>query len=384
MANLFDYLKWRGDLPLAEIPINDIDSLIFSRLSYLPFDGIVPAQFDSEITLAAAAEEILQREDAEEQVIMKMDLPFLKEVANCQRFSKLGLCGYTNQVDPDAEKQFAALVIRMGPQSSYISYRGTDLSLAGWKEDFNMSFCTPVPAQVDAVRYLNDAARSLPGRLYVGGHSKGGNLAVYAAAFCRPEVQDRLTFIHNHDGPGFDSGVLKSGGYQRVRKKIKTFIPQSSAVGMLLQHEEDYYVIRSTQVGLMQHDLFSWEVQRDQFIYLDEVTEHSRFLDHTLKTWLAQLSPEQREQFVDTLFSILEETNASTLKELTLNWHKNARIVLKSLQEMDDDMRRNLSQAIGLLFEAAKHTARQNVRITIPKPSLLQNRGRDDEKQKKP
>lgn len=361
MSNLFDYLKWRGDLSLEQVPLNDIDSLILSRLSYLPFDGIAPSSLVSMITVAEAAEQILQREDPEEGLIMKMDLPFLQEIAESQRFAKLGLCGYTNQVDPDAEKQFAALVIRLLPGLSYVSYRGTDLSLAGWKEDFNMSFCTPVPAQIDAVRYLNDVADAVPGTLCVGGHSKGGNLAVYAASFCRPEVQDRVRFVHNHDGPGFDSSVLASDGYQRITQKIRTFIPQSSVVGMLLQHEEDYYVVRSSQVGLMQHDPFSWEIQRDQFVYLDEVTDQSKFVDRMLKSWLTQLSPEQREQFVDTLFSILQETNATTLKELTLNWHRNAGIVLKSFREMDETMRQNLHHALGLLLEAAKENVRRNL-----------------------
>lgn len=357
---------------MEQAPLNDIDSLILSRLSYLPFDGIVPHGFSSEITIAQAAKEFLQADQAEEKVIMRADLPFLKEVANSERFRQMGLWGYTNQVDPDKEKQFAALMIRVTPELSYVSYRGTDLSLAGWKEDFNMSFCTPVPAQIDAVQYLNTVATSISGRFCVGGHSKGGNLAVYAAASCEPKVQERITFVHNHDGPGFDASVLESDGYNRISEKIKTFIPQSSVVGMLLQHEEDYYVIRSTQVGLMQHDLFSWEVERDQFIYLDEVTDHSKFVDRTLKNWLAQLSSEQREQFVDTLFSILEETNASTLKELTLNWHKNAGIVLKSFREMDDAMRHNLAQALGLLFEAAKQSVRQNLELKRHRPKLLQ------------
>jgi hypothetical protein len=149
---------------------------------------------------------------------------------------------------------------------------------------------------------------------------------------------------------------------------------------MLLQHEEDYYVIRSTQVGLMQHDLFSWEVDRNQFVYLDEVTDQSKFVDRTLKSWLTKLSPEQREQFVDTLFAILEETKASTLKELTLNWHKNAGIVLKSFREMDDEMRHNLAQALGLLFEAAKQNVRRNLELNRPRPKFLQSRTSDTTK----
>ena len=374
MANLFDYLKWRGGLSLEQTPINDIDSLILSRLSYLPFDGIVPPSCTDTITIAEAARDLLNRETLEDELIMKADLPFLHEVGASRRFANMRLCGYTNQVDPNAEKQFAALVIRVAPLYSYVSYRGTDLSLAGWKEDFNMSFCTPVPAQIDAVTYLNEVATTLRGRLFVGGHSKGGNLAVYAAAFAKPEVQERILFVHNHDGPGFDACVLESEGYRRISERIKTFIPQSSVVGMLLQHEEDYYVVHSTQIGLMQHDLFSWEVDRDQFVYLDEVDEHSRFVDHTLKTWLTQVSPEQREQFVDALFSILEETNASSLKELTANWHKNAIIVLKSIRSMDDEMRHNISQALRLLFEAAKQTVRGSIQRNAPKPKFLQQR----------
>jgi hypothetical protein len=374
MANLFDYLKWRGDLSLQQAGLNEVDSLILSRLSYLPFDGIVPQGFTGEISVAEAGELFFAQADPEARLIMKADLPFLQAVAASRRFAGMGLCGYTNQVDPEAEKQFAALVIRDSPDLAYISFRGTDLSLAGWKEDFNMSFCTPVPAQLDAVQYLNDAAAALSGRFWVGGHSKGGNLAVYAASFCQTEVQDRLIFVHNHDGPGFEASVLESEGYRRIAEKIRTYIPQSSVVGMLLQHEEDYYVVRSSQIGLMQHDLFSWEVERDQFVYLDAVTDRSKFIDLTLKTWLTQLSTEQREQFVDTLFSILEATNAGTLKELTLNWHRNARIVLRSIREMDEEMRHNISHALGLLFEAAKQTALQNVQRSLPKPRLLQDK----------
>lgn len=367
MSNLFDYLKWRGDLSFQQTPFNDIDSLILSRLSYLPFDAIVPDSFITSLTIAEAGNRFFQSENAAEKIIMRADLPLLSDVAASDRFANCGLCGYVNHVDLDDEKQFAALVIKISPGLSYISYRGTDLSLAGWKEDFNMSFATSVPAQEEAVRYLNQVRQHIPGKLILGGHSKGGNLAVYAGAFCEPETQNRIIAVYNNDGPGFDVSVLESAGYQRIAPRIKTFIPQSSVVGMLLQHEEDYYVVHSTQSGLMQHDLFSWEVNRDQFVLLDRVTDQSKFIDQTLKAWLATSSIEQREQFVDTLFSILEETGASTLKELTSNWHKNARIVLRSLLDMDDEMRQHLSQALNLLLQAA----RQNIQFSVPKPRVM-------------
>lgn len=363
MANLFDYLKWRGDLSFEQAPFNDIDSLILARLSYLPLDGIAPSAIEGEITVASASEKFYQWDEAKESVIMKADFQLLREVAASERFAKMVLCGYSNQVDLKAEKQFAAMAIRISPLLCYISFRGTDLTLAGWKEDFNMSFCTPVPSQTEAVRYLNKVAQALPGKFIVGGHSKGGNLAVYASSFCESQVQNRIISIYNNDGPGFDASVLDSSGYMRIADKIRTFIPQSSVVGMLLQHEEDYYVIHSKQRGLMQHDIYSWEVDKTQLVYLDEVTDQSKFLDHTLKTWLKALSPEDREQFVDTLFSIFEATDATTLKELTMNWHQNARTLLRSVRDMDEDMRQNISKALGLLLDAA--------RKNVPKPKFL-------------
>lgn len=365
MANLFDYLRKRGNLSLKEAPLNDIDALILARLSNLPFDGIVPENFANSISISQACHLLLQSDEALKNVIMRADIRFAEALRNCERFAKLTMCGYTNQLDTKAEKQFAALVIRIKPELSYVSFRGTDLTLTGWKEDFNMSFCTSIPAQEEAVRYLNQVALELPGAFIVGGHSKGGNLAVYASSFCQQAVQTRLVAIYNLDGPGFNSNVLDSPGYARIANKVKTFIPQSSVVGMLLQYEEDYMVIQSRQIGLMQHDLFSWEVDGDQFVYLDEVTGRSKFIDRTLKTWLASLSLEEREQFVDTLFAILEETQATTLRELTANWQKNAAIVLRSIRELEDEMRQNLSHALGLLVRAA----RQTVQTRVPKRS---------------
>lgn len=369
MANLFDYLKSKGHLSFEEAPFNHVDSLILSRLSYLPFEEIVPTFVDQSISIEQAAELFFTSQDANKEVIMRADPPLLENLVTSKRFAQLQLSGYVNQIDLIDEKQFAALVIRIHAELVYISYRGTDLSLAGWKEDFNMSFSSAVPSQKEAVDYLNHAATKLKGKFILGGHSKGGNLAVYAGAFCRPDVQERVLFIYNNDGPGFNEQVLSSEGYQRVAKKIKTFVPQSSIVGMLLQHETNYSVIYSKQIGLMQHDLFSWQIEGDDFVYLDQVTEHSRFIDQTLKTWLMEIEPEEREEFFDTLFAILVATEATTLVELTANWYTNARILLKSFRDLDEEMRQKMQEILNLLFEAAK----QNLPFTLPKPELFKH-----------
>mgnify|MGYP000350390196 FL=1 len=215
-------------------------------------------------------------------------------------------------------------------------------------------FVCPVPGQKLAVDYLQRAARRLPGRLTVCGHSKGGNFAVYAAAFCGEEIQDRIEAVYNYDGPGFDSKVLSEPGYQRICQKIQTFVPQSSVVGMLLGHEEKYIIVHSEQTFLQQHDTYSWEVRQKHFHYLDTVDSSSRFVDYTLKAWLAQMTPAQREQFVDAIYEVMRQTNAHTLHQMNENWLASAASILKSAKNMDEETRQAVTHAAGLRLSSAK------------------------------
>ena len=185
------------------------------------------------------------------------DEAHLKALRENRRYANMTLKGYVQQTDPVEEKQFAAITVETMDGLHYLAYRGTDSTLIGWKEDLNMSFQTTVPAQREAVEYLNRAAEMLAGELRLGGHSKGGNLAAYAASFCESQVQQRIRSVSNNDGPGFASSILEQQGYQRIKQRIHTFLPQSSVIGMLLGHEEEYTVIPRTQRGLMQHDLSS-------------------------------------------------------------------------------------------------------------------------------
>lgn len=354
MATIFDYLEWRGDLKINQARLNNIDALILSRLAYIPFDGIILSDPLDKITIEEAADIFFSLKDPLNEVNMPQDIDLLTALAKSERFRNMYLSGYVNEIDYKSQKQFAAIVIDTCDDSHFISFRGTDNTLVGWKEDFNMSFMTPVPAQMEAVYYLEKIAEVIPGGIRIGGHSKGGNLAVYAASFCSKSVQDRIEKVYNNDGPGFDSTVISQKGYTAVYEKIQTFVPQSSVVGMLLEHEEKYIVIHSTQIGLLQHDLYSWEVMRDHFICLDTVSNSSRFIDKTLKDWMKAMAPEQRERFIEAMFSIFSETDAQTLNELTANWYKSAQLVLKSLKNMDESFKQVISQVLLLLIKSAK------------------------------
>lgn len=353
MTDIFDYLNWRGDLPMQAVPMNEVDGMVFARIAYLPFEA-----FDvlhGETTVKDAAASLLAADDPDGRIQQKNDAPLLRALRESDRFGNAQIVDFESRTDTVSQTQFAAVTLRLPDDSICIAFRGTDNTLVGWKEDFNMSFVCPVAGQVLAVAYLERAAKQYPDcPITVLGHSKGGNFAVYAAAFCAPTTQARIRAVCNYDGPGFDEKILAADGYKAICGKISTLVPQSSIVGMLLGHEESYTIVHSEQVGILQHDLFSWEVRRDSFSHLETVDNSSRFINYTLKKWIADMDYEQRETFTDAIYTILTETHASTLRELSDNWFESAKTIAKSLGNLDEPTRRALTQALSLLAKSAK------------------------------
>lgn len=226
---------------------------------------------------------MLNLPDIAQLVLAKYDVDLLKLLAENRRYRNMKLTYYVNQIENESQMQFSAVTVQISKKLHFVSYRGTDNTLVGWKEDFNMSFTCPVPAQKSAVEYLEQVASKTTGELILGGHSKGGNLAVYAAAFCKQALQGRIATVYNFDGPGFSQKVIKAEGYINICNKVTTYVPQSSIVGMLLEHEEKYTIIHSNQLGIMQHDIYSWMVERNHLVTLREITNSSKVIDRTLK-----------------------------------------------------------------------------------------------------
>ena len=360
MANIHDYLRWRGDLTLDMVPFNEVDALILAKLSYIPFERILLHKRTEPISIREASVSLLAQKDLADYVHFQDDMDFLRELSESVRFYNMQLSNYINKVKVENQTQFSAVTIKMDEQAYYLSFRGTDATLVGWKENFSMSFTFPVPAQKSARKYLEEISDDTEGTLILGGHSKGGNMAMYAAAFCDTALQDRISTVYNFDGPGFDGKVLLMPECQRICGKIKTFVPQSSIVGMMLEHEEQYTIIKSSEkFGVMQHDLSSWEVERDHLCWLDHVTGASLLIDRTLKGWLAEMDVGQREKFVDALYSILEKTQARTVQELDERWFECTVIILSTLSNLDEDTRKLITEALSLLIKNAKKNFEQ-------------------------
>lgn len=365
MANLMDYLDWRGDLTLDQDPFNEVDNLILAELSFVDFGGIVPPPGKGgSVPLCDAAEAFFRQHPEGEPIEMGVLVPdaipdMLRKMASSPRFGGMRLGGFADWLDEGRGEQFAALTVETGDGRLYLSFRGTDDSLAGWQEDFYLAFMPQVPAQAMAVQYVRDMARQYPRRkLRLGGHSKGGNLAVYAAVQCPAAVQRRIESVWSNDGPGFHEDFLELPQHRRMAERIISIVPKSSVVGMLLEHEEDYTVVDSDQLGLLQHDGFSWQVMGRGFVTLGRITRQAQLSDTTLRQWLRGMSTEQREKFVHALFTVLKASGAATLTDLKAESFKAVGPMVKAMKDLDKETCDGLLDFVRMLFMS-------NLRLTL-------------------
>ncbi|MEF9894200.1 MAG: DUF2974 domain-containing protein [Clostridia bacterium] len=371
--NLTDYLAWRGDVPLSVSPFNPVDNLLLSRLIWSKFNGIVAAvppdagalsgDTGAQATDAPATSARLSPDavsggtrlgEATRRAGEAGDTDaVLRATGQSERFGDAQCFFYADDTDVDEEKQFGAMTVYTSDRFVNVCFRGTDDTLVGWKEDFNLAFATPVPAQRAALAYLNGIAARLPGPIRVMGHSKGGNLAVYASANAEEAVQARITGVYNDDGPGQDPKTLEEAGYKRIERKINTYIPQSSIIGMLLEHSDRYEIVRSDAVSIFQHDPMSWQVAATDFVRAPGKTKSSMYLNDTLRLWLSSLTSDKRRLFADTLFQVLAASNARTFSELSTNWRTTAPAMLAAVARLDRDTGLKLLEIGGLFVKSA-------------------------------
>ena len=358
MANFFDYLEWRGDLTFEEAEFNEIDSLILCWLSYVALDGIVPGECSeyASLTIEETAKRFFMTHDLDRIMnstvsFTKTSILLLQKLAQTNRFSGVRLTGFVNRIDYDLESQFCAMTVLVKRGLTYVVYRGTDDTLIGWKEDFNMSFLPVVPAQSMALNYLEYVANRIPGKLFVGGHSKGGNLAIYAAVRASFRIRRRILRVYNNDGPGFYDLKGLGDAYEEMVPKIKNYLPESSVIGVLLEHAGEFTVIRSNSKGFLQHDALSWEVLGPHFIELETLSSSSLLFTQVIQNWLREVSKEEREVFVDTLFGILDATNARSIDDLNAEKAKVANMVLKEIGGLDKGTKSMLAKTLAALFK---------------------------------
>ncbi|KXT73349.1 Esterase/lipase [Streptococcus sp. DD10] len=328
MPNLFDYLKTVTNESIYDSPFTELDILALTEITYLNFDNlelknsrILPEKRLLEIAPKIPRDITIQ--SSKERLLL------LDELASSTRFKNIKLMGYTNEVDFESEKQFAAMTYRLSLDTYLVVFRGTDASIIGWKEDFHMTYMNHIPAQKSATRYLNQIMATYPNAHFlVAGHSKGGNLATYAATFIDEELQERVESIYCFDAPGLHKNLIKTPSYQQTSKKILSYIPKNSIVGMMLETPEPAQIVASNAFnGLSQHNTFSWQVEKNHFETVDAISKDSQQTDATLKKWVAQVPDEELKDFFDSFFGLILDTGMESLDEL-----KNPETITKVLE----------------------------------------------------
>ncbi|MDO5335272.1 MAG: DUF2974 domain-containing protein [Coriobacteriia bacterium] len=353
-----DYLRFQ-QASFEEIPFNPVDSLILSSLVYLDYELVdfAPVHRADPIPII----DVLRFCDFDELIArcwMKNcdDISeFFNAFARNRRFAKLCVCLYANEQSENIDKQFSAITFVAPGMGTYVAFSGTDGSVVGWKEDFALSYKDVIPSQRSAQAYLSGVASCFTeGVLLVGGHSKGGNLAEFAAATIHKDVYERVGAIFNHDGPNFlnpPSPRYLSTEYQGKRHK---YVPESSIFGMILEDSTHLRYVASNAVSFFQHRPVTWLVKDDDFQYCDDQSQSAQFFDEALDAWLRSCTTEQRDAFLGAIFELVEETDCHTFAEFQRKLPQNLAKVLRGTRNLDKQTRDALTQTFSHLGRVLK------------------------------
>lgn len=318
MGNIYTYLKWRGDLNFVERPFCEVDNLILSELCYMDFSDIVPSTNDGRtVTLEEAAQKYLEygRETVINIGTSHKDAIVLP-MADTARYRAVTLSKYIDITDRETGTEFAAMHIGLGDGTTYIAFRGTCDDLVGWREDFGMSF-EIMPTQKSAVSYLNTTINDAKMRYRVGGHSKGGHLAVYGAMLCEKEKQDQIVEIYSNDGPGMCNELVDMKRYEKIADKVIRIVPEFCVVGNLLNKDKAEKIVASSVSGFMQHEVSTWQVEGDHFCTVSDYASQCKFFNEILDSWVESISMSQRKAFVNDFFDALESNGIHKMSDFS-------------------------------------------------------------------
>ena len=341
MGNIMDYISWRGDLSFEQSQFNEVDNLILACFSYVNLDGIPAVTKQKGIGLKKLTEEFMKLHTMKELEADKSFIrlaPFMMmEMAKSVRFGKCVVRNYVNDIVTEAEQQFAAMEIVLEDGTSYVSFRGTDDTIIGWKEDFNLSTGV-VPAQKRAIEYLQKISEHTDGMLRVGGHSKGGNLAIYGSVMCK-SAHEKILEIYSNDGPGFSREFQELPETKEMMPKIIRIIPEYSIIGTLLEHEKEPVIVASSSKGLLQHDGFSWEVQGPALVRRDSLNKTALRFIEILHKWIDGMDMEQKRLLIEDFFATLQASGYENLSEVQSGGLKSLAAMVKRVEKFAPESR---------------------------------------------
>ena len=357
---MLDYLKKYGCVPLAEAPLNDADRLVFAQAAYLNFPGGIADGTPLKEALACVS--FLPDEPSETRFGFqhKDDIALRDLMVAGARYGEIRFADASRTLSPDG--QFAALSLRLPDNTLLICFRGTDNTLAGWKEDCDLSYMEEIPAQRMARGHVEQIAPSAP-QIELLGHSKGGNLALYAAATGSENVQSRLVRATSFDGPGLSHNMILSDGYARVQDRMHLCIPRASLVGLLFHQPANVRTVESRTFSILQHYPYTWKTQGMDLQDAERLSVPGQKLGQTVFGMLERLAPDTRRQFVEAVYEILSVTGAETLNDLVRGWITNTPAITKKLLKTDRETYLLLLKILTAFWISAAETLGVPVRL---------------------
>lgn len=353
LYNIIDYVNEYGKYSFDEMPFNEVDSLIFCQISYMNWTPFIEGI--GMTTVPLLLKDIIEKNPMEELTkgywFKKENETMVRAMASSERFCNLKLNYHVNIINEETQTQFCAMTFMVPGVLLYVAFRGTDATLVGWKEDLNFALSGPAHSQELAVEYLNRVASYTNGDFYVGGHSKGGNLAVYGAMFCEERTREKILHVYNHDGPGFRPEILEKGHFNEMKKKISKFIPKSSIVGTIMEEPGNFIPVESNIAGLLQHNSYYWRVEKDHFVVLTERPKMRQISDKALNQWIFSMPEDEVRVFVDTIYEVAKATQSKDIFGMEEKPIESIQRSFEAMKEVDETTRKVVMEIIKELLE---------------------------------
>ena len=358
--SIFSYIDKYGVYSFDELEFNDVDNLIFSSLSYVDLGDYVSANRFNKKTISSVGKAFFEKFDSNSKNIIatKTGIKVLENIMNTRRFSSLMLYNYS--YIGDDKQQFSAITIDINSKLSYVSYEGTDHLLSGWKEDFELAYKFPIESQKYAIEYLNKTIGFFDKNIIIGGHSKGGNLALVASMYAKKSIKKKIIKIYSNDGPGLRKKEIESKEYKSIKEKYIHIIPNYSVVGLLLRHTSNYKVIKSTRKDLMAHSIMTWQINNTELVLAD-LSDLSKKIDKSVLAWLDKNDDKKREKMITTVFNALENSGVYNLNDLKNI--KTAIRVIKNIRNIDKETKELILDFLKFNIDYLLHDIKIDIEI---------------------
>ncbi len=330
--HLLDYALRYSGKTFKEIPFNEVDALVFAQLSYYDY-SVFHAE---EITLGEMASHpnVLKATDLL-NLIGKEDEKLFNVVIDSRRYRDVKVYFHIKDTNPERVQQFSATTFEISKDLVVIAFRGTDGTVVGWHEDLNMTYMFPIPCQSAAQKYINKVLPTIHGKVVVVGHSKGGNVAVYASVMAKAKEREKIKAVYNFDGPGFTQAFYDLDAYKEIENKLLKFIPPQSAVGKMMKITNDYKVVKSDAKYMMQHWAHTWLIDGTRFDYEESTDFFSETMENSTDAVLQNMTKDERREAVNLMFEILKKTGCEYMEQIPKN-KENILLCLKEYALLKD------------------------------------------------